>query len=143
MMKRVINKIIVHCSDSRFGDADRIDRWHKARGWEEIGYHFVITNGVMQPHTNYSPDDDGLTQIGRNIEKQGAHCRGENRNSIGICLIGCHHFTAKQLYVALPILLHYYMREYSLDENQIFGHRDFNDKKTCPNIDTRLIRGCV
>ena len=140
---REINKIIVHCSDSDFGDADTIDHWHKKRGWDGIGYHYVITNGVIQPHTNYSLAHDGLIQVGRPIEKQGAHCRGENKTSIGICLIGRHHFTAIQLCTALPILLHYYMREYSLDQKQVFGHRDFNDKKTCPNIDTVLLRQMI
>lgn len=140
---REINKIIVHCSDSDFGDADTIDHWHKERGWDGIGYHHVITNGIIQPHTNYNLAHDGLVQAGRNIKKQGAHCRGENKTSIGICLIGGHHFTAKQLYIALPNLLFYYMREYGLDEKQIFGHRDFNDKKTCPNIDTILLRQMI
>ena len=137
---REINKIIVHCSDSEFGDADTIDHWHKERGWDEIGYHHVITNGVIQPHTNYNLAHDGLVQAGRNIKKQGAHCRGQNENSIGICLIGRHHFTAKQLYIALPNLLFYYMRKYGIDDNQVFGHRDFNKNKTCPNIDTAFIR---
>ena len=137
---REIDKIIVHCSDSDFGDMELIDRWHKERGWDGVGYHFVITNGVICPRSKYRAECDGLVQVGRDIEKQGAHCRGENKTSIGICLIGKHHFTAKQLCVALPTLLHYYMRGYGLNEKQVFGHRDFNDKKTCPNIDTNLIR---
>ena len=137
---REINKIIVHCSDSDFGDAATIDRWHKERGWDGIGYHRVITNGVIKPHANYNLAHDGLTQTGRNIKKQGAHCYGQNRDSIGICLIGRHHFTAKQLYIALPNLLFYYMRKYGIDDTQVFGHRDFNKNKTCPNIDTALIR---
>lgn len=140
---REINKIIVHCSDSEFGDADTIDRWHRERGWDGIGYHHVITNGVIKPHTNYRLEHDGLLQVGRDVEKPGAHCRGQNKNSIGICLIGRHHFTANQLCLALPIILHHYMREYGLDEKQIFGHRDFNPGKTCPNIDTELIRQMV
>ena len=140
---REINKIIVHCSDSEFGDADTIDHWHKERGWDGIGYHYVITNGVIQPHTNYSLEHDGLLQIGRDIEKPGAHCKGHNGDSIGICLIGRHHFTANQLYQILPILLQYYMDMYAIDESQVFGHRDFNNKKTCPNIHTKLIRQMV
>lgn len=137
---REIDKIIVHCSDSDFGDMELIDRWHKERGWDGVGYHFVITNGVICPRSKYRAECDGLVQVGRDIEKQGAHCRGENKTSIGICLIGKHHFTAKQLYEALPNVLHYYMREYGLDEKQVFGHRDFNLRKTCPNIDMHLIR---
>ena len=137
---REIDKIIVHCSDSDFGDMELIDQWHKERGWDGVGYHFVITNGVIWHRSPYLSEHDGLVQTGRDIEKPGAHCRGQNKDSIGICLIGKHHFTAKQLYVALPIILHYYMREYGIDEKQIFGHRDFNKAKTCPNIDTNLIK---
>lgn len=137
---RGINKIIIHCSDSRFGNANILDQWHRERGWDCIGYHIVITNGVLRPHCKYKPEDDGLIQTGRDVEKPGAHCKGHNKDSIGICLIGKHHFTAKQLYGALPNMLFYYMRMYGIDEKQVFGHRDFNKKKTCPNIDTELIR---
>lgn len=137
---REIDSIIVHCSASGFGDVHTIDQWHKERGWDGVGYHLVITNGVFQARGLYRADHDGLMQNGRDILKPGAHCRGKNKTSVGICLIGCHHFSAKQLYEALPNALHYYMREYALDEKQIFGHRDFNARKTCPNIDTHLIR---
>jgi len=137
---REINKIIVHCSDSDFGDAALIDQWHKERGWDGIGYHAVITNGVLRARAKYKSDADGMVETGRDIAKIGAHCRQENKNSVGICLIGRHHFTAWQLYRALPNALFFYMREFGIDEKQVFGHRDFNNKKTCPNIDTELIR---
>lgn len=140
---REIDSIIVHCSASEFGDVNIIDQWHKERGWDGVGYHMVITNGVIRSGDLYRHEHDGLMQSGRDIEKPGAHCRGHNRNSVGICLIGKNHFSAKQLYEALPNALHYYMREYGIDENQIFGHRDFNARKTCPNIDTHLIRRLV
>ena len=44
---REIKKVIIHCSDSDFGTASVIDGWHKERGWDGIGYHYVITNGVQ------------------------------------------------------------------------------------------------
>lgn len=75
---RHLNEIIIHCSGTpfikNFRAAD-IDRWHKAKGWDGIGYHFVI-------------DLDGTVEVGRPIEKAGAHCQGHNANSIGICYIG-------------------------------------------------------
>ena len=37
-----LTNIIIHCSDSDFGDAQTIDLWHKQRGWKGIGYHYVI-----------------------------------------------------------------------------------------------------
>ena len=39
------DRITIHCSDSEWGNADVIDEWHKKRGWDGIGYHYVILNG--------------------------------------------------------------------------------------------------
>ena len=42
---RAIHKIIIHCTATREGDdisVDTIRRWHLARGWSDIGYHYVI-----------------------------------------------------------------------------------------------------
>ena len=75
---RNINKIIVHCSATpegkNFSVAD-IRRWHLQRGFADIGYHFVIYR-------------DGSVNIGRPLQKSGAHCSGHNKNSIGVCYIG-------------------------------------------------------
>jgi len=76
---RKINKIIVHCSATREGqnvDVDTIRRWHVIeRGWSDIGYHFVITL-------------NGEVKEGRPLERSGAHCKGYNKSSIGICYVG-------------------------------------------------------
>lgn len=75
---RRIDEIIIHCSDSPEGRNDKaedIRKWHKQRGFNDIGYHYVI-------------DLDGTVEQGRPIEQAGAHCTGHNRNSIGICYIG-------------------------------------------------------
>ena len=75
---RNITKIIVHCSATTegkdFSVAD-IRRWHLQRGFSDIGYHFVIYR-------------DGSVNIGRPLQKSGAHCSGHNKNSIGVCYIG-------------------------------------------------------
>ncbi len=75
---RKIDKIILHCSATPEGHdytvAD-IDRWHRERGFNGIGYHYVIYL-------------DGTVNPGRSIERIGAHCIGQNSNSIGICYIG-------------------------------------------------------
>lgn len=75
---RQITELIIHCSATPEGKdytvAD-IDRWHRQRGFQMVGYHFVIRlNGTIEQ--------------GRPIEMIGAHCVGHNRNSIGICYIG-------------------------------------------------------
>ena len=76
---RQINKIIVHCSATREGQnipIETIRKWHiEGRGWSDIGYHFYI-------------DLEGNIFKGRDIAKMGAHCKGYNRNSIGLCYCG-------------------------------------------------------
>tara|TARA_R110000751_G_scaffold87676_1_gene173657 strand:+ start:3986 stop:4399 length:414 start_codon:yes stop_codon:yes gene_type:complete len=75
---REVRKIIVHCAATREGQdisAATIDDWHKKRGWKGIGYHFVI--GL-----------DGTMEYGRSVEKIGAHTKGYNKSSIGVCYIG-------------------------------------------------------
>jgi N-acetylmuramoyl-L-alanine amidase len=75
---RKIDKIIIHCSATPEGKpftvAD-IDRWHRDRGWQGIGYHYVVYL-------------DGSIHKGRSEEIIGAHCSGQNAQSIGICYIG-------------------------------------------------------
>ena len=75
---RKINEIILHCSATRAGQnfkAADIDRWHRAKGWDGCGYHFVI-------------DLDGRIELGRSITKIGAHTSGKNGTSIGVCYVG-------------------------------------------------------
>lgn len=72
---REVQKHIIHCSDSTFGDVAEIRRWHIARGFNDVGYHFVIRR-------------DGEVEMGRTLETIGAHCKGHNTNSIGTCLVG-------------------------------------------------------
>ena len=75
---RRITEIIVHCSATREGKyftAEDIDRWHKAQGFACIGYHFVVRT-------------DGRIEMGRSIERVGAHCKGHNGTSVGVCYVG-------------------------------------------------------
>lgn len=83
---RPINEIIIHCSATRpdwmeespgAAKRDEIRRWHLGRGWNDIGYHDLI-------------DRDGSLITGRPINKVGAHCKGHNTGTIGVCLIGGH-----------------------------------------------------
>ena len=76
--ERHIDAIIVHCTATPLGrkvTVDDIDRWHKARGWKGIGYHYVV-------------DLDGTIYRGRADDCVGAHCRGHNAHSIGVCYVG-------------------------------------------------------
>jgi hypothetical protein len=73
-----IHTIVIHYS-ATYPDAhvDRavIDQWHRDRGFREIGYHWVITR-------------DGTLQEGRPEGTLGAHVRGNNSGTIGICWAG-------------------------------------------------------
>ena len=138
---REIREFIIHCSDSDFGDAETIDRWHRERGWSGIGYHYVILNGVVAAHGEYDAKRDGEIQIGRLVDRQGAHCEGHNAHSVGICLIGRKHFTGQQLYKALPNLLMLWLATFpEMTTDSIRAHYEYNPGKTCPNIDIDLIR---
>lgn len=119
---RTIRKHIIHCSDSPDHvdiGVTEIDRYHKDRGWNGCGYHNVIKR-------------DGKLESGRPLSEVGAHCSGHNKDSIGTCLIGRNKFTDEQ-YSTLRRLHEDY--EFTFPLIEIYGHRDFNKKKTCPNFD--------
>ena len=116
---RKVDTHIIHCSDSRFGDAATIDIWHKERGWRGIGYHFVILR-------------DGTLEGGRPLQHIGAHVRGYNRTSIGTCLIGKTDFTPAQM-TTLQVL-HLALKA-MFPKLDVCGHRDLDSRKTCPNFE--------
>jgi N-acetylmuramoyl-L-alanine amidase len=75
---RDIDKIIIHCSATREGEefsVDTIRSWHKKRGWADVGYHYIV-------HL------DGSISYGRDVDIIGAHTKGHNTGSIGVCYIG-------------------------------------------------------
>lgn len=123
----------VHCSatppDVDIG-ADTINQWHKDRGWSEIGYNFVIRR-------------NGLVEVGRPMDAQGAHVLGYNDVAIGVCLVGGvdskgkadNNFTTQQFESLLLTLK--FIRCYAPDAF-IQGHRDFPGvKKDCPSFSVR------
>lgn len=127
---RKISSIIVHCSATPEGKsftvAD-IDRWHRQRGFAQIGYHYVIYL-------------DGSVHTGRPIATIGAHCAGHNANSIGVCYIGglsadgkrpkdTRTEAQKQSLIALLRQL-----RAQFPNAVIHGHRDYA-AKACPSFD--------
>jgi len=137
-----IHKIIVHCSytlDSMDIGVEEIRQWHtdpnKPGGpFRDIGYHWVIRR-------------DGTVEAGRPENRTGAHTRGHNSNSIGVCLVGgmskdgepFFNFTRHQI-LALEQLISDITRRYPGEAIQVVGHRDFNGvKKACPCFDVRAL----
>ena len=128
-----IDSIIIHCSATAEGKDYRaadIDRWHKAKGWQMIGYNFVV-------------DLDGSIERGRPIAMDGAHCPGYNSHSIGICYIGGCEIDGKtpkdtrtdRQKVALANLVYSLMTHYPIVK--VLGHRDTGANKACPCFDVR------
>ena len=116
---RNIDSIIVHCSATKAGQdftATDIDRWHRERGFNGIGYHYVIRL-------------DGKLEKGRDVALAGAHCKGWNERSVGICYIGgldgngrpADTRTNAQKRVLYQIIIDL-QREYNI--LQVLGHRD-------------------
>lgn len=131
---RKINKIILHCSDSSFGSADVIRRWHLERGWSDIGYHYVVCNGYENKSDDFEAlVHNGKVEPGRPLEIAGAHARGHNKDSVGICMIGTNKFTEEQ-FIALGALVISLMVQFDLSAEDIIGHNEVSSK-TCPNFD--------
>ena len=143
---RKISEIIVHCSATAemrdFGAKD-IDLWHKAQGWDCIGYHYVVRI-------------DGTIEEGRPVERIGAHCKGHNAYSIGICYIGglaADNKTPKdtrttEQKVALLSLVRFLKGKFP--DAAVIGHRDASPDinnngiiepsewmKACPSFDAK------
>lgn len=130
---RKINKIIIHCSatpEGREHDVADIRRWHLKRGFNDIGYHYLI-------HI------DGTIEEGRPINKQGAHCSGENKGSIGLCYVGGMSKDMKKAKDtrtqaqkdSLIKLMHKLIYKYNKDI-KIHGHNEFANK-ACPSFNVQ------
>lgn len=125
---RVINLVVIHCSDSDIKAHDNpetINEWHIARGFSSIGYSYFIDKG-------------GNVHTGRPEEEIGAHCRGFNTRSIGICLSGRHEFTDVQ-FQSLEVLVKDICKRYAIEKSDIVGHCELDAKKTCPNFDVHAL----
>ena len=127
---RKINKIIIHCTatpEQREVSVETIRKWHLQRGFNDIGYHYVI-------------DLQGGVHIGRPIEKIGAHCSGQNRGSIGICYVGGMSKDMKKAKDtrtqaqkdSLIKLMHELIYKYNKDMT-IHGHNEYANK-ACPSF---------
>ncbi|TRD18378.1 N-acetylmuramoyl-L-alanine amidase [Palleronia caenipelagi] len=140
---RPITEIIIHASATRpdwwagqttDAKAREIRRWHmEERRWSDIGYHVLI-------------DRDGTVAPGRPIERTGAHVRGHNTGTVGICLLGGHgaastdrftdHFTAAQD-ASLRKLIADLERRFPI--RKVTGHNDYA-AKGCPGFKVAVWR---
>lgn len=133
---RRINKIIIHCSatpPTMDIGVKEIRSWHvNERKWRDIGYHFVVRR-------------NGEIEIGRPIEMQGAHAKGHNKTSVGICWVGGldenmspENNMTKEQEQELWCTVQNIMLIYGIDNAQVVGHRDLPGvTKACPSFDVK------
>lgn len=130
---RKINMIVLHCSATRENQnftIEQLEACHKARGFRTIGYHFYITK-------------DGTLYPGRPESQIGAHAKGYNAHSIGICYEGgldAHGRSKDTRTEAQKITMEELLRSLLVDypDAEIVGHRDLPGvHKDCPCFDTK------
>lgn len=122
-------RIVVHCAATPNGKpfhVEDIRRWHKKRGFSDVGYHGVIAI------------DGGFSQ-GRPDDRIGAHVEGHNTGSLGVCMMGTDRFAPKQ-FDALKWYIDSKMRAYKIALTEVFGHYEFNKGKACPGMDMDKVR---
>lgn len=130
-----VSKLVVHhsASDRKTTKKNDIESWHKKRGFNEIGYHKVIEAG-------------GAVKNGRSETKQGAHAKGANVGSLGVCVVGnFEKETPTTLQInSLEKMLTDWCKDHGLDETKIYGHYNVpggTTKTACPgkNLKSKLI----
>tara|TARA_R110000796_G_scaffold137669_1_gene253786 strand:+ start:1729 stop:2133 length:405 start_codon:yes stop_codon:yes gene_type:complete len=129
---RKINKIIIHCSatpEGRDVSPEEIKRWHvEERGWSDVGYHFIITI-------------DGVVHSGRPLEIQGAHTKGHNSESIGVCYVGGMDKEMKyakdtRTEEQKESLVNLICELKDIYDCKVYGHNNFSNKE-CPSFDAK------
>ena len=123
---RAIDLLVIHHTASpRTASVEEIARWHARRGMKGIGYHHVIgADGVLRP--------------GRELERPGAHARGYNLHSIGLCVVGDntrpeHAWQDAQIE---SLLLYVQWFRTFFPRALVLGHRDLAGASTrCPGLD--------
>lgn len=128
---RTINEIIIHCTatpEGREVTVEELRRWHRAKGWADVGYHYVIYL-------------DGSVHEGRPVWQAGAHTSGHNAHSIGVCYVGgCDaKMQPKDTRTALQkaSMLNLLKKLLTLYPGAtLHGHREYA-AKACPSFDVK------
>ena len=121
--------VVHHSASSLSTVVEDIRRWHvEERGWSDIGYHWVI-------------ESDGRLCLGRSVYLMGAHVRGRNKESLGVCLVGDNTIetrkwnkkqigTLKELSKACQLVF---------PDLRVVGHRDLSETTACPGLDIQEV----
>jgi len=124
--------IIIHHSASDEGNSLNIYKAHRSKGWDTVGYDFVIDNGSLDKA-------DGQIEAAPRWVKQldGAHCKAADMNSkgIGICLIGnfSQDGVSQKQMDSLVYLVDMLRDYYNIPSQNILGHGQVPGASTeCP-----------
>lgn len=131
---KFIRMIVVHHSATETGNSAFFRVLHRVvNGWNDIGYHFVIGNGSFT--------GDGEIEEGRKLPFRGAHAKGANEDSIGICLVGNFNrgTPSDAQMISLGLLMKKLIAEYSIHRDSITLHRLVKGSSTeCPGENITL-----
>lgn len=126
---RQLDKIILHCTattSARQLSVKEVRKWHQARGWHDIGYHYLI-------------HQDGTIEKGRPIQKVGAHALNNNASSVGVAYCGGvdkdgepKDTMTKKQQQAFRDLVHALRLVFSWDID-VVGHNEYSNK-ACPSF---------
>jgi len=132
LLPKLVTGVIIHCAATKktmTTPVETIKKWHLQRGFNDVGYHYYIRF-------------DGTIELGRSIGEVGAHCRGENRNNLGVCLEGGmgkdgkaeNNFTDEQWFSLIGLLKGFPMMFPNI--KRITGHNEHSNK-ACPSFDVQ------
>jgi len=145
-------EVVFHCSGSRAGNAALFAKWHTSRkedggrGWNNIGYHYVILNGWLAPGA-YNKHFNGHIETGRPLDddpffeksERGAHAKAVNHKTIGICFVGdSGKFTDEQLNSGIELC---FMLDKQFGGIKLNQHSEYEPNKPyCAGLDIELFR---
>lgn len=123
---RKIDEIILHhsafdASDDTYNDVRKIYRYHRSIGYKDIGYHYIIGK-------------DGIVINGRPLSQVGAHCKGHNSRSIGICLIGNfdNYYPSRRQVISLFNLVSDLRLKFNKNGDLLIYPHNFYGNTACP-----------
>jgi len=145
MSNFIPKRIIVHHSltkDSGTVSWGAIRRYHtQTKKWAGIGYHCGVELVMSGSELDYE------ILMGRMWDRSGAHCRGHNSDSLGICFIGNYDKIApkKQMVQTGAKAIALWLKLFGLSIDDIYSHHNFDIYKTCPGtlFDMEYLKTCV
>ena len=144
-MTFISQKVVVHHSltkDSGSVSWGAIRKYHtQVMKWSGIGYHAGVELVMSGQEVNYE------ILMGRMWDKSGAHTRGHNTDSLGICFVGNYDIIPppKRMLMVGAKVIALWLRLFNLSIDDVYSHHNFNIYKTCPGtqFDMNYLKTCI